>query len=46
MTTIATGYPKVGDISPDFILPSLDGEEISLTGYRGKKLIVFMWASW
>ena len=46
MTTIAAGYPKVGDTSPNFTLPSLDGDDISLTGYRGKKLIVFMWASW
>ena len=46
MTTIASGYPKVGDIAPDFTLPSLDGEEISLASYRGRKVIVFMWASW
>lgn len=46
MTTIAPGYPKVGDPSPDFTLPSLDGEMISLSSLRGRKVIVFMWASW
>lgn len=46
MTTIATAYPKVGDPSPNFTLPSLDGQEISLSSYKGKKMIVFMWASW
>ena len=46
MTTIAPIYPKVGDPSPDFTLPSLDGKEISLSSLRGRKTIVFMWASW
>jgi len=46
MTTIAPSYPEVGDLSPDFTLPSLDGEPISLSSYRGRKTIVFMWASW
>jgi len=31
---------------PDFSLPSLDGREVRLADYRGKKLIIFMWASW
>ena len=31
---------------PPITLPTLDGEPIDLAGYRGKKLIVFMWASW
>ena len=37
---------NVGDEAPDFTLRSLDGNDVSLSGYRGKKLIVFMWASW
>ena len=36
----------VGDPAPDFTLPSLDGQPISLSSYRGKRLILFMWASW
>ena len=35
-----------GDMAPDFTLPSLDGEDISLSDYRGKRVILFMWASW
>lgn len=37
---------NVGDEAPDFTLRSLDGNDVSLSDYRGKKLIVFMWASW
>lgn len=46
MTTNAPAYPKVGDQAPDFTLPSLDGDPVSLSSYRGRKTIVFMWASW
>ena len=46
MTTTAHSYPKVGDTAPNFTLPSLDGDMISLSSYRGKKTIIFMWASW
>ena len=37
---------KVGDAAPDFALSSLDGEEVKLSDYRGKRLVLFMWASW
>ena len=46
MTTSAPTYPKVGDRAPDFTLPSLDGVPVSLSSYRGRKTILFMWASW
>ncbi len=36
----------VGEVLPDFTLPDLDGHMHSLTEFRGKKLLVFMWASW
>ena len=38
--------PKVGEEAPDFTLPSLDGKPVSLSDYRGKRVVVFMWASW
>ena len=35
-----------GETAPDFSLPSFDGKNIRLSQFRGKKLILFMWASW
>ncbi|MFD2117384.1 TlpA disulfide reductase family protein [Paenibacillus yanchengensis] len=37
---------KKGNIAPDFVLESLDGEERKLSDYRGKKVILNMWATW
>jgi thioredoxin-dependent peroxiredoxin len=32
---------EVGSLSPDFKLPSNTGEEIALSNYRGKKIVLF-----
>ncbi|MGD8470732.1 MAG: peroxiredoxin [Desulfobacterales bacterium] len=39
---------KVGDIAPDFTLPSVSGEKITLSQYRGKNnvMISFVPAAW
>ncbi|MCK8603364.1 peroxiredoxin [Desulfoferrobacter suflitae] len=39
---------RVGDQAPDFILPSIGGEKVSLSGYLGEKHIVlsFVPAAW
>jgi peroxiredoxin (alkyl hydroperoxide reductase subunit C) len=39
---------KVGEVAPDFTLPSVSGEKISLSQYRGKKHVVisFVPAAW
>jgi len=39
---------KAGDVAPDFSLPSLSGERISLSQYRGKNNVVlsFVPAAW
>jgi len=39
---------KVGDKAPDFTLPSISGEKVSLSQYRGKKNVVisFVPAAW
>ena len=39
---------KVGDLAPDFTLPSVSGEKITLSQYRGKKHVVisFVPAAW
>ena len=38
--------PQVGELAPDVALPSIDGRTIRFSDYRGKRLLVFMWASW
>ena len=39
---------KIGDMAPDFELPSVSGEKITLSQYRGKKNVVisFVPAAW
>lgn len=37
---------RVGDTLPDIALAGLDGQAIRLSDYRGRRLLVFMWASW
>jgi peroxiredoxin (alkyl hydroperoxide reductase subunit C) len=39
---------KVGDMAPDFMLPSIAGQKITLSQYRGKKNVVlsFVPAAW
>jgi peroxiredoxin (alkyl hydroperoxide reductase subunit C) len=39
---------KIGDVAPDFTLPSVSGEKISLSQYRGEKNVVlsFVPAAW
>ena len=32
--------------APDFTLPSLDGQEVSLSQYRGKVVLLSFWATW
>lgn len=38
--------PTIGTQVPDFTLPTLDGKMVRLSDYRGKRLVLFMWASW
>jgi|TARA_Y100001949_G_C15770704_1_gene236293 peroxiredoxin len=40
------GYVKVGDIAPNFCLPSVNGEDVQLSDYSGNKIALFFWASW
>ena len=45
--TVTAFRPIVeGDLAPDFDLPSLKGGSAKLSDYRGKKIVLFMWASW
>ena len=38
--------PYVGGKAPDFTLTTLDGNQVSLKQYRGRKVILNFWASW
>lgn len=35
-----------GKFAPDFTLSTIDGQSVSLTDYKGKKVILNFWASW
>lgn len=37
----------VGEPAPDFAVPSLDGERtVRLSDFRGRRVLIFTWASW
>jgi len=36
----------LGETIFDFTLPDLNGQPVSISEYRGKKTLIFMWASW
>ena len=40
------GKLAVGKMAPDFTLPNVDGEMVSLSSFRGKYLLVDFWAKW
>lgn len=42
---VETG-PQVGKLAPDFTLPTVDGQEISLYDIRGKVVLLNFWATW
>ena len=36
----------IGHAAPDFRLPSLSGREVGLSDYLGRRVALFVWASW
>lgn len=38
--------PEVGAVAPDFSLTSIDGDQLRLSDYRGKPVILNFWATW
>lgn len=47
-TVIAANSPGLteGVLAPSFALTSLNGEEVKLEDYRGKKVLLNFWATW
>jgi cytochrome c biogenesis protein CcmG/thiol:disulfide interchange protein DsbE len=37
---------QLGQPAPDFSFPDLDGKEVSLSDFRGKVVLVNIWATW
>jgi len=40
------GHARVGQLAPDFRLVKLDGGAVSLSDFRGKRVLINSWASW
>ena len=46
MMSVSKQALGVGDAMPDIVLPDVDGRLVRFSEFRGKRLFVFMWASW
>ena len=36
----------IGAVAPDFTFPNMDGNEVSLSSFKGKYVLIDFWASW
>ena len=41
-----SAFPIVGKQAPTFSLPGIDGENVSLSDYAGRPLVINFWATW
>ena len=46
MATSVEAGVRLGDPSPDWALPRLDGGDLKLQSLRGRKVLLFFWGSW
>jgi len=44
--TSGSPAPQVGFSAPDFTLPTLDGEEYTLSNLKGNAVLINLWATW
>lgn len=44
--TAETVAPQVGALAPNFTLRDIHGDQVSMTGLRGKNVIINFWATW
>ncbi|MBE2196670.1 MAG: TlpA family protein disulfide reductase, partial [Anaerolinea sp.] len=40
------GGAFVGQLAPDFTLPTLEGDLVTLSKLRGQPILINLWASW
>ncbi len=45
-TLLTPKKAKIGGVAPDFTLPGLDGKPVTLSGLRGKAVVLTFFASW
>jgi peroxiredoxin len=46
ITTSIGRMPRSGDEAPEFTLKNLEGEEVSLSDFKGQPVLVNFWATW
>lgn len=46
MCSFGPSYAGRNRIAPDFTLPDIEGNQVSLASYRGKIVVLNFWASW
>lgn len=46
MTLTTASEINVGDVMPEVALRDLNDQRVSTGGYRGRPLLIFMWATW
>ncbi len=46
MAFILAGSALAGEAAPDFSLRDINGQEVSLSSYKGKVVLVNFWATW
>lgn len=46
LTAVMAQTPALGKAMPDVALTDMSGATVRLSRFRGRKLILFNWASW